>query len=111
MFKKIPRDKPIRQLITKIPINLTLLNFTNITETILEVTNSLINPTETISETIYNVTQTDTPSSVDFLTVNRIFTILFCVITIFVVLGIGIGIGIGCVLYRRKKPSTRYLKA
>lgn len=107
MFKKIPRDKPIRRLITKIPINLTLLNFTNITDTIFELTDSLINQTETI----YNVTKTNTPSSVDFLTVNRIFTILFCVITIFVVLGIGIGIGIGCVLYRRKKSSTRYLKA
>lgn len=111
MFKKIPRVKPIRRLITKIPINLSILNFTNITETIFELTDSLINPTETISETIYNVTKTNTPSSVDFLTVNRIFTILFCVITIFVVLGIGIGIGIGCVLYRRKKSSTRYLKA
>lgn len=104
MFKKIPRDKPIRRLITKIPINLTLLNFTNITDTIFELTDSLINQTETI----YNVTKTDTPSSVDFPTLN---TILFCVITIFVVLGIGIGIGIGCVLYRRKKSSTRYLKA
>lgn len=96
MLRKVPRMKPVKHLITQIPINLTLLNFTNITETIIEMTNSLITPTETTSESFFetiNLTKTGIPeqySSNDFLTSiiqSRILTILLFSLTIFVVIG------------------------
>lgn len=95
MLSKVGRLKPIKTIMTKIPINLTLVNLTNIASNIFEnITDTIFDITLTPTETIQisNVTKTGTLEidSIDMFTLiikSKIFTIILIIVTIFVGFG------------------------